>query len=353
MCTRFTVPYKVGKDTKYLVARTMDFARMTGGHYVEFGIASDQAKYYDYSDATFKKNVYRICGRATVIKVPELKIEKDVLCDASNKYFSVETLWLPETTYARSSTVPQGTPMNKRFDALTLTNFILSGRIQKLDDLADTLRDGYAIFEESDVEKYITGHLAITEWSSGRTLVVEIGTGANKNKDDKNDFPNKGRIRVYSPTVTGYGVMTNSPTYDQQWGNLRGYVNLVNPFNTDKVDVGGLKDVPLTGNGNNLVGLPGGPLPADRFVRTNILLTLGLNKMGGAAKDFNAAKKLAAEILGTVFVTDGVSAEKGATIVTPDKWDQTLWMVLKGCEGDQPFYWARDDSSQAFTLQTV
>jgi penicillin V acylase-like amidase (Ntn superfamily) len=328
MCTRFTIPYKGGT----LVARTMDFASPTGTEFVKY--ETGKLGYWDPLNSNVKAyNKTPVWGRATN------KFGKFILCDGANQYFSVEGLWLPETKYENRNSVLK--PSTDKTDALTLMNWILSGDVQDLNTMTDKLKNlkPVALFLDGLTESLATIHMSITEWITGKTIIMEIGTG---------DTP--GLVKVYDADQTGYGVMTNSPIYRSQIDNLRGYVNLNSAANVEDAVIAGMK-LHMTGNGNNLVGLPGGPLPADRFVRASILLNLATKNNPNMTLD--KAKDTAAALMNTVYVVDGTTSES-AMMHLKTNWDSTLWCVIKYLdEKSNVVYLHRDKAVDGFVIRSI
>lgn len=349
MCTRITVPYfDKDKNVHFMVGRTMDFGSKVGMDYYHIQAGSKQSSYFDPVTGKVVAGTTDIYGRAktVTIEIP-LIFKKDILflSDAANRYFSVEGLWLPETKYKSRE---KEWPDQGHLDALSLMKYVLGGTLKTLADVKKAI-DGKVVSlpAAKAIEFLATIHLAVTEWATGKTLIIEIGTGADV-----------GVAKVYEDT--GRGVMTNSPVYPSQVNNLRNYIGLTNTANTMNAKVAGL-DLHITGFGNNLVGLPGDPLPASRFVKANILLELALRHQGAEATvdgvklmvlpSFEAARSLLAEILAQVSVIAGTSSEpKDAGLER--EWDATIWSVLKTSAGDVPQYLVRYDPSLGFAAET-
>lgn len=334
MCTRFTVPYSYmdGLVPRHgvVVARTMDFASPTGETYVSF--APGNLGYWDPLHGNNKAyNKTQVWGRAKKV------LDKFVLSDAANQYFSVEGLWLPETKYASRMGLLK--PSVDKTDALTLMNWIMSGDIKDLDTMAKALRGlkPVALFWEKETSFLATIHMSITEWSTGKTIVLEIGTDGVA-----------GQTKVYDADETGMGVMTNSPIYRSQIDNLRGYLSFNSPTNVQDTTIAGMK-LHLTGNGNNLKGMPGSALPADRFVRTALQLELATQNNKNMTRE--KAKDTAAAIMNTVYVVDGTTSES-AMMGLQTKWDSTLWCVIKHLENGKVVYLHRDSATSGFAERT-
>lgn len=326
----------------------MDFGSKVGMDYYCIDAGSKHSSYFDPESGKVVAGTVDIYGRAktVTINIP-LICKKDILflSDAANCYFSVEGLWLPETQY---KTREKEWPDRGHLDALSLMKYVLGGTLKTLADVKKAI-DGKVVSlpAAKAIEFLATIHLAVTEWSTGKTLIIEIGTGSDV-----------GVAKVYEGT--GRGVMTNSPVYPSQVNNLRNYIGLTNTANTMKASVAGL-DLHITGFGNNLLGLPGDPLPASRFVKSNILLEMALRYQGKEVTVGNdklmvlpslaAAKNLIAEILAQVSVIAGTSSEpKDAGLER--EWDETIWTVIKTSEGSTPHYLVRYEPSCAFVAET-
>lgn len=333
MCSRFTVPYKIDEKTNgVVVGRTMDFASPTGETYVSF--APGKLGYWDPMNGNNKSfNKTQVWGRAKAMS------GKYILSDAANQYFSLECLWLPETNYG-NRILPVGRPSIDKSDAMTLANWIMSGDITKLSDMVKAIKGlkPVSLFCASELQFLATIHMSITEWSTGKTIVVEIGT------DGVPGIP-----KVYDADETGFGVMTNSPIYRSQIDNLRGYINFDTAANTQdaKDGLAGM-NLHLTGNGNNLKGMPGSALPADRFVRTALQLNLAAKNNPNMTLD--KAKETAAAIMNTVYVVDGTTSES-AMMKLQTKWDTTLWCVMKYIDNGRVVYLHRDKAVDGFALR--
>jgi penicillin V acylase-like amidase (Ntn superfamily) len=353
MCTRFTVPYLNG----VLVGRTMDFANMVGEKYKKF--AAGELK---FKNPTTNNN--EDSNKVPVWARYSEKLTETFISDAANQYVSIEGLWLPETTYQGHNIAKEPTWPTYKVHALSFMNFLLSGGtgMRSASEIASTITSTIinqnkvlALPEDRLIEKLATIHFSITDWNKDsdnnyRTIIIEIGTGSQDgdNRDDKAQLAlpyerRRGAVKIYDFTQTGYGVMTNSPIYQSHIDNLRSYIHLHQAANTEDATIAGIK-LHMTGNGNNLVGMPGGPTPADRFVRAALQLNLALAHTG-RGQSFEKAKETAASILNTVHVTEGVSSEKSAE---GPKWDKTLWSVIKYLEGDKVQYLYRQDPYDAF-----
>src|SRR5699024_1437360 len=100
---------------------------------------------------------------------------------------------------------------------------------------------------------YVPLHYIVTD-SAGRSIVVEFVGGK----------------AVHYPSHKG--VLTNWPTYDWQTTNVKNYYNLT-PYGTATSPSGAGHP-----GGGGLVGLPGEPLSASRFVKAWVL-TEGIHEL--------------------------------------------------------------------------
>ena len=77
--------------------------------------------------------------------------------------------------------------------------------------------------------------------------------------------PVGGKLKTYDNPL---GVLTNSPTFDWHFTNLRNYINL-RAVNVAPLEIDGMKFAAF-GQGSGLVGLPGDFTPPSRFTRASI-----------------------------------------------------------------------------------
>lgn len=79
--------------------------------------------------------------------------------------------------------------------------------------------------------------------------------------------PMDGKLIVHPNPL---GVLTNSPSFDWHWDNLRNFLHL-SPYNVVEKTVAGKKIVPF-GQGSGMIGLPGDFTPPSRFVRAALFI---------------------------------------------------------------------------------
>lgn len=141
-----------------------------------------------------------------------------------------------------------------------------------------------------------------------------------------------GECKIYDNS--GIGVMTNDPVFPWQVTNLWNFTE-VNPVskvefydgnisNKDKT----LRKYQLTNEGSGFSYIPGGQLPAQRFVRAAMMVNY--SEMG-ADKGTDSAAVLASHILNTVDIPEGVvrsDTEPDINAEGPALEDYTSWATI-------------------------
>lgn len=140
-------------------------------------------------------------------------------------------------------------------------------------------------------------HLAIHD-AKGNHLVVEFV---------------KGEMQIYDNPIS---VLTNSPPFDWQIVNLQNFGSL-HAENVETIGFRGV-EIPTTGQGSGLFGMPGDWTPPSRFVKMVTYL-----RFANAIADAGEGVNLAEHLLNTVDIPIGEIREKGQV------GDYTQWIVIK------------------------
>jgi choloylglycine hydrolase len=168
---------------------------------------------------------------------------------------------------------------------------------------------GSAVLRKASTD--FKAHWAVRD-KSGASVVIEAMDGT-------------GMMSVSDNTV---GVMTNDPPFDWHVTNTAQYAPISNGFvrtiNPPKEDAEPFVPQPR-GHGFNLIGLPGGLTPANRFVRTFVAKHLAVTNTNTRPKTEIEAINLGAKLLNAVDIADGVMAKTGLL----DIGDWTCWAVIK------------------------
>lgn len=114
------------------------------------------------------------------------------------------------------------------------------------------------------------------------------------------------------------GVLTNSPSFDWHITNLMNYRNIT-PTNSASVSLSG-QQINITGQGSGLLGMPGDPTPASRFVRALILSQSVERKRSG-----EESVRLVEHILNNFDIPVGWIQDKSTANT---KYDYTQWSVV-------------------------
>jgi choloylglycine hydrolase len=158
-------------------------------------------------------------------------------------------LWLPGTVYPPSGTKPN--VFYQDFGAWVLGNFATVAEVEKgLHEISVVDPPvPMPVGPTNSGPDFLVIHFIVTD-PTGASLVVEFIDGV---------------MRVYTAGntngATNDGVLTNAPPYDWQRANLANYIhlNVVNPATSTS---------PTAPNvGSSLLGMPGDPMSASRFVR--------------------------------------------------------------------------------------
>lgn len=290
MCTRI---FFKDADGKAYVARTMDFASDVGADYGEYLPGS-----HGLIDTTipFKAKF-------------TLKAGVRMVSDGFNKNgLSIETLWLPETSY------DTGFGPNK-LSGLTLPQYLL-GNCATIEDVRDKLAGKTVTIPVEALTEYATIHLSI----SGKTK-------AGKWENWVVEFVNGVPTWFANPI----GVMTNAPSFPWHLTNLRNFTQITT-YNTESRKFLGA-EFKHTSFGANQLGLPGGIDSASRFIRAAVSLSMALeHKVPASPAD---AILLADRVMGLVSVVEGVSGDSG------QKFDKTLWTVIKELDNYEDGFWQK------------
>ena len=158
---------------------------------------------------------------------------------------SFAALWLPGTQYPSSGSTPM-------LDFYDLGAWVLSSyaTVQELEQQGLSTISIVGPGPSPCQLGYLPLHFIATD-PTGASLVLEFINGS---------------MNVYAPDydngATADGVLTNAPTYDWQRANLANYANLT--VEGAGTTVSGPPGPPV---GSGLLGLPGDPMSASRFVK--------------------------------------------------------------------------------------
>jgi choloylglycine hydrolase len=146
--------------------------------------------------------------------------------------------------------------------------------------------------------------------ANGMSLVVELVDGKKKVYLDANDG------------VSGYGIMTNEPTFDWHLTNIEHY-EWKRTLARQAVEV------------------PGGWYPENRFLRIH-MVKQGMQEMGlfDSAADIQTALSLSAQVLNTVTVPMGMqyATDTGDNSGEGSGADHTMWGLMRD-HADPAIYW--------------
>jgi choloylglycine hydrolase len=231
---------------------------------------------------------------------------------------SVASLWLPGTQYPTSGS--SNLLEFYDFGAWVLSNFA------SVANLVTGLSGINVIGPPSTQKGYLPLHFIATD-NTGASVVIEFVGGA---------------MNVYPPTynngATGDGVLTNAPTYDWQRTNLANYSNLtVEGAGTSTSGNSG----PLVGAG--LLGVPGDPMSASRFVKA-VTFRQGFSLLPGSGSGWlptaadagatntsqtivNVALQMVQMIQATPYATALIAPKPPSQ--TPTVGDWTMWQVAR------------------------
>lgn len=312
MCTK--INYINPKKKIGVSFRTMDFASPTGTKYGLFkaGLTlKNQVEDKDLGATKFDfKAKFSDIGFTMLNKHYGIRTVSDGL---NSQGLSLGTLWLPSTTFDSSVKCPSDC-----VSGLTLPQAIL-GTCANIADVVKYFNATPSINHDGVqtlvgkvrvnvpveyIQQYATIRLVLAD-TTGAQMVVEFET-----RDGKAGVP---VFYAYN------NVATNAPKMAWHLENLRNYVGSTEKFNITEGKIMG-QIVTTLGFGNNLRGLPGGSLPADRFIRANILLSLALDQ--SEPSNTNEAMLLLDKVIATVNVIKGSSVNHGA--LSPDV-DWTQW----------------------------
>ena len=238
---------------------------------------------------------------------------------------SLGALWLPGTDYPRSGPSPQ--VFFADFGAWVL------GQFATVADLATALTGSAPCMSvvgppiptpQVPQPYYLPLHFIATD-ETGASLVVEFIDGV---------------MRVYSGDQTADGVLTNAPPYDWQRANLANYAHLdvIGPATSVASSA-----APV---GSGLLGMPGDPMSASRFVRTatmrqgfGLLPRTGTGWLpapggsppvgvsGSEQTVVNVAMQLIQVVMATPYGT--TLAPGSAPTDPPQVGDWTMWAVVR------------------------
>lgn len=140
-------------------------------------------------------------------------------------------------------------------------------------------------------------------------------------------------------------VCTNAPGIEWHLHNLGYYASLT--CQSTKITVGSgdnAMEVPLSGMGSGLRGIPGDYFPASRFVRTYYGLQFCMEHQ--PPKDSQEAVLLAGHLLNTVDIAKGQNRDFVTVLHPKPGYDFTQWVVIKDLNAGKLYY--RTYNSQAF-----
>lgn len=230
----------------------------------------------------------------------------------NEKGLSIGFLWLPGSKYHEISKGDES-------------------RAVCLLDFGDWLLGNFSSVEEvkSAVKNVRVWAPSLKDWGGIPTIHVSLHDAGGKSAVF--EFTD-GELKVFDNVV---GVLTNAPTYDWQCKNLENYFGLT-PY-SDKGAHFNLSDSALVGQGGGLVGMPGSPLPADRFVHTAAYKTF--SKQPADSKN---AVLLAQHILNSVDIPLGVVRTASGD---DQHCDFTQWILIKDLKNKAFHYRAYADIS--------
>jgi choloylglycine hydrolase len=162
--------------------------------------------------------------------------------------------------------------------------------------------------------------------ANGDCVIVEVDNKEAKLYDK--EYWAKHNLTLYAQALNGplYGQMTNAPSIDWHFNNLRQYLNL-NPHDTPDVANSKMKQF---SHGSGMVGLPGDYTSPSRFVKLSNFLRYAVQP-----KDLKAAIILANHILNAITIIDGLVYEEE---IGDFKQDITEWVAIKKLSGSPEMY---------------
>lgn len=234
----------------------------------------------------------------------------------NEKGLSAAALWLPGTDYPTGASRPQ----------VAFGDFCgwMLGRFERVDELVTELEQIEVCGPGAQDQGYAPLHFIATD-ATGASVVIELVGGA---------------MNVYPPSwgggATSDGVLTNAPTYDWQRTNLQNYAHLSVIGPETSVASSG----PPVGDG--LLGMPGDPMSASRFVRAatmrkgfSLLPSDGtgwLPAPGGEGTSgpeqtaATVAMQLALVVMATPY---GTVLSRSKPDAAPGVGDWTMWAVVR------------------------
>ncbi len=163
--------------------------------------------------------------------------------------------------------------------------------------------------------------------ATGNCVIVEVDNKEAKLYDQ--NYWNQHSLDLFAQALGGslYGQMTNAPSIEWHFNNLRQYLYL-NPHDTTPAE--GNKAMKQFSHGSGMVGLPGDYTSPSRFVKLSNFL-----RYASQPKNLNAAIILANHILNASTIINGlvVEATKGNY-----KEDITEWVTIKQLSGSPVMY---------------
>ncbi len=290
MCTNFKI---IDDNDRVTVGRTMDYSLMQtadllfvpqqaihGQNFFNpYLMNSEESTLFEYSDE--QQENFQLVFDRNYSFIGMNAFGTELLTDGLNTaglYVSVQTL--NATKYQKITKPERG---------LSYTNFCnwaLSG-FATCEQVKEVLASGEVeIGNPGDPGEEKGLHFALHD-ATGQSMVVEVLDGEIQITDNSN-----------------IGVMTNDPPLPWHLANLDHYTALSPICVTTSLSGNIKKFATNTNHGTGLVGLPGSPLPSDRYIRAAMMVNY--SKLNEKEKE---AGNLAFHILNTLDIPYGVNKE--------------------------------------------
>ncbi|CCN46043.1 putative Penicillin amidase [Vibrio nigripulchritudo MADA3029] len=312
MCTNFKIKTK---HNDMIVGRSQEFSQLLGrslmfrkaGHLYQQNLFDPSGENCKPSQWALANCQFSWKGRYGFVamqaldpdKIEEkysIKVDKSVRSPVATDGINTEGLYVG-SLLQNAAKYPEVTDPSKGLAVTNLVDYILSA----CKDCADVKAKLKGNGKESPAEVQVTGATRNNEFKQhfpvhdrfGKSIVIEFI---------------KGKVRIHDNNQ--YGVLTNDPDFEWHLTNLGNYAN-VTPVSKHNSRPGNLADIAVKNQGNGFSLVPGGQLPAHRFVRTVMMVNYAkeATNVGSSLTPIEHGVSLASHTLNTVDIPFGVIQE--------------------------------------------